>query len=180
VIQAVDHTTISIPTFEEGRLRYRAPRWDDFEAYAEFRGSDRARGVGGPHSRGSSFVSFAEILGHWHLRGYGRWLIADRETDAPLGVVGLMYPEDWPEPEIAWSVFADAEGKGFASEAARFTRRYAYNVLGWTTLISCTLIGNTQSEVLAERLEATYGRDFDHPNFGTLKVWRHLGPEALT
>ena len=179
MIQAVDHTTISIPTFEEGRLRYRAPRWDDFETYAEFRGSVRAKGIGGPHSRGASFDSMADIIGHWHLRGYGRWLIADRETDEPLGVVGLMYPEDWPEPEIAWTVFEAAEGKGVAYEAACFTRKYAYEALGWPTLISCTLIDNIRSHALAKRMGAFHEYDFEHPDLGKMNVWRHLGPEAL-
>ena len=171
--------TISIPEFEAGRLRYRAPRMDDFEAWAEFRGSDRSKGVGGPYSRGSAFDSFCEIAGHWDLRGYGRWLIADVQTDAPLGVVGLFYPEDWPEPEIAWSLFEIAEGKGYASEAALFTRGYAYDVLGWTTLISCTMTGNTRSEALAQRIGASFEKNHNHPDLGPLKVWRHLGPEAI-
>jgi len=32
---------------------------------------------------------------------YGPWLlVADRKTDIALGLVGLFYPTDWPEPEI--------------------------------------------------------------------------------
>ena len=40
------------------------------------------------------------------------------ETDAPLGVVGLMFPEGWPEPEIAWSLFDAAEGRGIALDSS--------------------------------------------------------------
>ena len=43
---------------------------------------------------------------------------ADRNDGAALGVVGLFYPEGWPEPELAWSLFANAEGRGVAREAA--------------------------------------------------------------
>ena len=172
-------TTVEIPTFETERLRLRAPGWSDFETYAAFRTSERARGVGGPYSRGSAFDSLADMIGHWHLRGYGRWLVADKKTDEPLGAVGLMYPEDWPEPEIAWTVFANAEGKGVAFEAAVFTRKYAYQVLGWTTLISCTLPENRRSMALAERMGAVWESDFEHPDLGTLNIWRHIGPEAL-
>ncbi len=175
----VDHMTVSIPVFEEGRLRYRAPRMPDFEAWAEFRASDRSKCVGGPYSRGNAFDSFCEITGHWDLRGYGRWLIADRDTDEPLGVVGLFYPEDWPEPEIAWSLFAAAEGKGIATEAAMFSRAYAYDVLGWSTAISCSMTGNTRSEALARRMGATFEREYRHPDLGTLNIWHHLGPEAV-
>lgn len=172
-------TTFEIPTFETERLRLRAPRMSDFETYAEFRGSERSKGVGGPYSRAQAFNSLTDMIGHWHLRGYGRWIVADKETDAPLGAVGLMYPEDWPEPEIAWTVFEGAEGKGIAHEAALFSRSYAYDVLGWTTVISCTVPDNTRSQALAKRMGATHEYDYKHPNIGPLYVWRHLGPEAL-
>lgn len=174
-----DHTRIEIPTFEEGRLRYRAPRMEDFDAYAAFRASPRARGVGGPFPRSSTFAALAALVGHWHLRGYGRWIIADRETDLPLGIVGPFFPTDWPEPEIAWSVFAEAEGRGIAYEAARVARRFAYTVLGWTTVISCTKPDNDRSIALARRMGCVRDGTYDHPEEGPLLVWRHPGPEAL-
>ncbi|MEM9972845.1 MAG: GNAT family N-acetyltransferase [Pseudomonadota bacterium] len=178
MIAPTSHTTIEIPSFEEGRLIYRAPRLSDFEAYAAFRGSPRSKGVGGPYLRSSAFQSLAALIGHWHLRGFGRWMIEDRDTGAPLGIVGPMHPDGWPEPEIAWSVFEAAEGRGVAYEAARFSLRYAYEVLGWSTAISCSMPDNTRSIALAKRLGATYERDFVNPEFGTLQVWRHVGPEA--
>lgn len=170
---------INIPEFDVGRLRYRAPRSGDFDAYAAFRTSERSVGVGGPYTRAQAFDSLCEIVGHWHLRGYGRWMIADRKTDAPLGIVGIFFPEDWPEPEIAWSVFEQAEGRGIALEAAKVARRYAYDTLGFSTLISCTMPDNARSIALAKRMGATYECDFPHPKIGPLNVWRHLAPEAL-
>lgn len=173
-------TRIEIPMFEEGRLRYRTPRMDDLVTYHAFCASDRSIGVGGPYPfRDQAFDQLAGIIGHWHLLGYGRWLIADVDTDAPLGLVGLMYPPDWPEPEIAWKVFEAAEGKGVAHEAAQFARRYAYETLGWSTVVSCTAEGNTRSEALAQRMGATRESVYEHPEIGPLTVWRHLPPEAL-
>ncbi|MDG4649510.1 GNAT family N-acetyltransferase [Roseibacterium sp. SDUM158017] len=175
-------TVSPIPTFEAGRLRYRAPRMDDFEAYHAFCASDRSVGVGGPFPhRSDAFGRMAGLIGHWHLRGYGRWMVADLETDAPLGVVGPMFPEDWPEPEIAWSVFENAEGKGIAHEAALFARSYAYRTLGWPTVISCIKPDNARSAALARRLGATLEGDYDHPVIGTVQIWRHPSPnEAET
>ncbi|MEN0079674.1 MAG: GNAT family N-acetyltransferase [Pseudomonadota bacterium] len=171
---------VQIPEFEAGRLRYRAPRRSDFEAYHAFCASDRAVGVGGPYPhRGQAFIRLSAVIGHWALRGYGRWMIADRETDAPLGVVGLFYPEDWPEPEIAWSLFGDAEGRGIAFEAALFSRAYAYETLGWQTAISCVAPSNTRSIALAERMGATFEGIQDNPELGPLHVWRHPSPEEL-
>jgi ribosomal-protein-alanine N-acetyltransferase len=94
-------------------------------------------------------------------------------------VVGILYPEDWPEPEIAWSLFAEAEGRGIAYEAAQVARRYAYETLGWTTIISCVKPENTRSAALARRLGARPDGHHDHPMIGRLHIWRHPGPEAL-
>lgn len=171
-------TQITIPTVETDRLRLRCPRLDDFGAWADFRGSDRAVHLGGPNTRTEAFDKLAEIIGHWHLRGYGRWLVADKKTDAPLGVVGCFYPDDWPEPEIAWSVFAAAEGRGIAYEAALTARTYAYEKLGWTTAVSCTTPDNTRSQALALRLGATREQDFTTVDGLALQVYRHPGPEA--
>ena len=173
-------TDIHIPTLTTERLTLRCPKQSDFDAYADFRGSDRAIPVGGPNSRSQSFDKFCEIIGHWHVRGYGRWLIADRNTDQPLGLVGLFNPDDWPEAEIAWSVFEAGEGRGVAYEAALASRAYAYETLGWTRVISRVSPDNTRSVALAIRMGADLEYVYDHEEIGPLHVWRHVSPEALT
>jgi RimJ/RimL family protein N-acetyltransferase len=35
-----------------------------------------------------------------------------------IGVVGLDYPNDWPEPEIQWGLVRKFWGRGYASKAA--------------------------------------------------------------
>ena len=168
-----------IPTLHTKNLTLRAPEWKDFDAYAEFRGSDRAKLLGGPFNREQAFDQLAEIAGHWQLRGYGRWMVADRQTDEAMGIVGIYYPVGWPEPEIAWSVFKTAEGRGVAYEAALAARDYAYGTLGWTTVISLIDPANTRSLALAARMGCTGGESFDHASLGTMHIWRHPSPEAL-
>jgi ribosomal-protein-alanine N-acetyltransferase len=172
--------TFSIPELETERLRLRAPVQSDFEAYADFRASDRAKTVGGPYPRHTAWDQLANLVGHWVLRGFGRWMVADKGTNAPLGIAGLYYPEAWPEPELAWSVFEAAEGRGIAYEAARAARTYAYDTLGWSSLISCVDPANTRSAALARRMGCEPGASFEHPSFGTLHIWHHPKPEALS
>lgn len=172
-------TTLHIPTLETERLTLRAPRLSDINAYAEFCSADRARSVGGPYTRAQSMDRMSALIGQWHLRGFGRWMVADRETDEPLGVVGLFYRDDWPEPEIAWSVFAAAEGRGIALEAAQASRSYAYDILGWTTVVSCMMPSNLRSIALAKRMGATAEAPIHHPVFGEMLVWRHPSPSDL-
>jgi RimJ/RimL family protein N-acetyltransferase len=162
-------TTLAIPTVETARLRLRAPGVADFEAYAAFRGSERSRILGGPLHAGEAFEQLAAIVGHWQLNGFGRWIVADRETDEALGVVGPFFPLDWPEPEIAWSVFEAAEGKGIAFEAAQAARAYAYGTLGWTTAISLISADNARSiAALARRLGCREDGIYQHPKYGEL------------
>lgn len=174
----MSQTAIRIPTLETARLRLRAPRMYDFDAYADFRASNRTAHLGGPLSRGDAFVQFTGLAGHWLLRGYGRWIVADLASDTALGFVGLFYPDGWPEPEISWSLFGTAEGRGIAAEAARAARAHAYGTLGWTTVISMMSAANARSIALAERLGAVHERDLDHPVFGPMHLYRHPGPEV--
>jgi RimJ/RimL family protein N-acetyltransferase len=171
-------TTVHIPTVETERLRLRSPMPQDFDTYATFRQSPRSHILGGPNPRDEAFHMICGLVGHWHLRGFGRWMVADRATDQPLGVVGLYHPEDWPEPEIAWTVFDHAEGRGIAHEAALAARAYAYDRLGWTRIVSLIVPANTRSAALARRMGCVTDGQFAHPFYGPMDIWRHAGPEA--
>ncbi len=166
-----------IPELDTDRLRMRLPRPDDFDAYAEFLASERSTHVGGPHPRDESFRILSAIIGQWWLRGYGSWLVADRDTDAPLGIVGILRPPGWPEPEIGWSVFESAEGMGIAHEAALAARRFAYGTLGWNRIVSLIAPGNARSAALARRLGCVEEGEFNHGTHGPLTVWVHPCPE---
>lgn len=168
-----------IPEIETERLRLRLPRASDLPAHVAFRASERSRGVGGPFDAASSFHHLAGIVGQWQLRGYGRWMVADRKTDQPLGLVGIFHPDDWPEAEIGWTVYDDAEGKGIAFEAAIATRDFAYGALGWTRIVSLIMADNDRSIRLAERLGCRREKVHVHPVYGALDIWVHPGPEAL-
>ncbi|WP_425091694.1 GNAT family N-acetyltransferase [Tropicimonas sp. S265A] len=172
-------TLVKIPTLETARLRLRAPQPSDADAYGAFLESPRSAGVGGPFKASDAFDRMTMTVGHWHLRGYGRWIIADKATDAPLGLAGPYMPESWPEPEIAWSLFEGAEGHGYAEEAAFASRKYVYDVLDWDTVISLIIPGNTRSEKLADRLGCYPDGMFDHAAFGPMTIWRHPAPEAV-
>jgi ribosomal-protein-alanine N-acetyltransferase len=171
-------TLVRIPTLETARFRLRAPEMRDFEAYAAFRASPRSVTVGGPFDRVAAHSQLTAIIGHWQLRGFGRWIVADLADDTALGLVGLHHPEDWPEPEIAWSLFDGAEGKGYACEAAMAVRAYAYDVLGWKTVASLIVPTNTRSVALAKRLGAELEGNYAHPVLGPLQVWRHQKGDA--
>jgi RimJ/RimL family protein N-acetyltransferase len=168
------------PVLETARLILRAPETADFEAWADYIGSDRARFTGGPQPRAQAWRSFCGLTGHWVHRGYGMFVAAPRAGGPALGLVGPWFPEGWPGQEIGWILFgAGAEGKGLAFEAAQAARAHAYDVLGWPTAISLIDTGNSRSEALARRMGCTPEGTAELPGFGPTGVWRHPAPDAL-
>ncbi len=172
-------TSFIIPTLQTQRLILRAPSERDVAPETAFWASERSRFVGGPKPAHEVWRVIAGYLGHWALRGYGFFALDDKATGAYLGRAGFWHPGDWPEREIGWSLMAEAEGKGYATEAALACRAYAYETLGWTTAISSLDDDNDASRAVAERLGCTFERTHDFPGGYTMNIYRHPGSEVL-
>ena len=170
---------IQIPQLETDRLILRAHRLEDVDAVAAFYATDHAKFVGGPLTPELAWRNLAMEAGHWLLRGYGRWAIVEKATNQWIGITGLWFPDGFPENELGWDLAEHATGKGYATEAATAARAYAYDVLGWTTLISLVADGNDASAAVATRMGATHDGRFTHERFGPMNVYRHPSPEAL-
>ncbi len=170
---------MQIPTLTTSRLTLRALTDDDFPCVAAFYASERSIHVGGPATAEQSWRMLACELGHWPLRGYGRWAVEETATGKLVGIIGPWFPLGWPEREIGWDLMNGFEGKGYATEAAMAALRHAYTTLGWTTAISLVSPPNDGSRNVAKRMGASYESMFDHERHGTLEVWRHLPPKDL-
>ncbi|MEP5729028.1 MAG: GNAT family N-acetyltransferase [Sulfitobacter sp.] len=171
---------VDAPILTTDRLILRGPKPSDVEAIIAFYAdADQAFGFGGVLPRDQAWRWWASVIGHWHMRGYGFWTITLKGNDTPAGICGLWNPEGWPEPEMGWIAFEGNEGKGIAFEAATAVRLHAYTHMGFTTLSSNIVPGNTRSIALAERLGATLEKTYQNVNMGTEHLYRHPGPEAL-
>jgi RimJ/RimL family protein N-acetyltransferase len=168
-----------VPIIETARLILRAPQAADAEAYVSAHDDPRARWMGGNEGRMKAWRTFALVMGHWALRGFGLWVVTEKGSDACIGTVGCWFPEGWPEREIGWFVFPAAEGRGIAGEAALAARDHAYRALGWTSAVSYMHPENARSIRLAERLGAVRDDAVPRPlpELGTI-VFRHPGAQA--
>lgn len=166
------------PILETERLVLRGPEPRDLDAFTTFMTSERSRFVGGPRATGEAWRAFAAQIGQWSLNGYGMWVVTWRDADAALGMVGCWNPAGWPEPELAWSLFDGAEGRGVAAEAAQAARACAYDRFGWTTAVSYVDPEKARSRRLAERLGCAPDPDAAQPPGGGAIVYRHPAPEA--
>ncbi|MGE5512872.1 MAG: GNAT family N-acetyltransferase [Bacteroidota bacterium] len=169
----------TVPELETDRLRLRQWHAADIEAYAAFC-ADEATGrfVGGVCNREDAWRRMSMIVGHWTLRGYGVWALEEKSSRRFVGFSGLWNPEGWPEPEVMWSLVADAHGRGYATEAAGCARDFAYRQLGWTTAISLIAPDNVPSRRVAKRLGAVCERQVELRGL-SVGVYRHPGPTQL-
>ena len=169
---------MNAPTLHTERLTLRPLSEDDFPKMAEFYSSNRSKFVGGPLRPEQTWRTLASEIGHWTLRGYGRFGVDETATGEFVGMVGPWNPLGWPEAELGWDLMNGCEGRGFASEAAIGARNYAYKTLGWTTAISLVADGNDGSAGVAKRVGAIWESIYNHPKFGDMNVYRHPNPEA--
>ena len=163
-----------IPTLTTERLTLRAPCREDFPTLAAFYASDRARYIGGTKDEAASWYVLMADIGTWVTHGFGFFSV--EYEGAHVGMVGVHYPPHHADLELGWTLFANAEGKGIAYEAAVAARDWARATLPAQRLVSYIDRDNARSIALAERLGAREIGTPDHdPLCGT---WLHTGGTA--
>ena len=171
---------ISIPCLESERLILREWRETDLDFLDEiFSDEETARYIGGARPRWQTWRLMATYIGHWHLRGFGFWVIEEKSSGEAAGFCGLWAPERWPENEVGYSLRTGFRGKGYVTEAAIRSLVYAYDELKWPTAISFIDRKNTPSKRVAERLGARFESEellFDEM---PAEIWRHLPPKEF-
>jgi len=133
----------------------------DFEPWAKaMADANTVRYLGTkPMNRAESWRSMAVVIGHWAIRGYGFFSLQHRETGEWVGRVGPWYPEGWPAPEVGWTISPDHLGRGYATEAALASLRYAFDTLGWKQVIHVIMEGNEASMAVARKIGSTPVRE---------------------
>lgn len=163
-----------LPVLETARLRLRAPVLADSAAWAEIFCGPAGENLGGPFSREEAFTEFAATCGLWLLRGHGLWTAEARDSGRVLGFVLIGFEPGDDEPELGYLFLPEAEGQGYATEAAIAARDHALEVMGLPRLVSYIAPGNARSCAVARRLGALREGLLDGA-----EIWRHhpKGPQ---
>lgn len=161
------------PTLTTERLVLRGPERSDLPEFTRFMTSAPSLVAQGETvTAEQAWFGFLTGIGHWQWHGFGFFTVVERATGQLAGRVGLLKHSNWPDVELAWHLFEGAEGKGFATEAARAVKTWARESLGLDQLQSYIDRQNVRSQAVARRLGATTDGT-RAPHGPEAEVWVH-------
>ena len=99
---------------------------------------------------------------------WGFWAVETKQENNFIGFVGLHIPTHdlpcTPCVEVGWRLAKEYWGKGYATEAARESLRFAFEELALGEVFSFASIANKKSWAVMERLNMNdTGENFEHP-----------------
>ena len=148
-----------IPTLTTERLLLRAPRVDDFPAFARLLASPRAHYLGGPYTPPAAWGALCHDVACWQWFGHGGLMIDLRGTGESVGQVRINDGPLFPEKELGWQLYEGHERRGYATEAAMALKDWAIRTLRLDRLVSYVHPDNHRSIAVAGRLGATLDPD---------------------
>lgn len=109
---------------------------------------------------------------NYQRREFGPYAVVDQGTGDVIGYCGLFYFPDMhgqPEIELGYRLRRAAWGQGYATEAARLVRDYAFHTLHIKRLIALIDPDNVPSIRVAEKIGMHYESEvmlegYDHPD----------------
>jgi RimJ/RimL family protein N-acetyltransferase len=121
------HPAVQVPVIETARLKLRGHRLDDFTPCAAMWADPAVtRHIGGkPFTEEESWTRLLRYVGHWAVLGFGYWVVEEKATGSFAGEIGFadykrkLEPSLKDVPEIGWVLANEAQGRGYATEAAR-------------------------------------------------------------
>ncbi len=121
-------------------------------------------------SREESDALMDEVKRRIDETGLGFFALALKETDEPIGFLGLARTDLEPHlpdgtVEIGWRLAARFWQKGYVTEASETMLRHGFETHGLEEIVSFAVEQNTRSTAVMRRLGMRHdpARDFDHP-----------------
>ena len=172
-------------SIETERLVLREPQLEDVDDLLELVADDEVmRWIGGEAKDRAATVEHVERwIARWRQNGVGQFVVL--LDGRAIGRVGLLVwdARTWEtstyedagehaETELGWALARAHWGHGYATEAARAVRDWAYAERGVERLISLIAPDNARSIRVAEKLGATPEQMIASPH-GPAHVWVH-------
>jgi RimJ/RimL family protein N-acetyltransferase len=103
----------------------------------------------------------------WREHGFGPFAAIEKTSGEWIGRIGLNLLPDWPGPdkwEVGFELLPQAWGRGFATEGAQRTLRFAWDETPLNRIISVTAADHLASRRVMEKCGMAFQEEI---------VWRH-------
>lgn len=151
------------------RLRLRQWQDQDSIAFAKMNADPRVMAhYPKPYTRSESDSLMARFRDAIESDSFAPWAVERLDSVEFIGYVGLSkFTHGLPFApcvEVSWRLLADEWGNGFATEGAKASLDYGFEVLGLDEIVSMTATTNTASErVMQKSGLLKKGDNFMHP-----------------
>ena len=133
-----------------GRLVLRPVNYADLADLARLKGDPRVFAVmlGGVRSPTQVAAELAEDIAFWGRHGVGIWTIRAADTDAFQGITGLHLRPDGRGFALRFALCPQAQGHGYASEAAAAALRFGHDRAGLPRILGVARESNFLSRMV--------------------------------
>ncbi|WP_089938503.1 GNAT family N-acetyltransferase [Candidatus Entotheonella palauensis] len=113
--------------------------------------------AGQPIARGDFEARVTGLMvDHWREHGFGPWVVVHKADEALIGHCGLKYWPDSPDVEVFYALAKPYWGQGLATEGARASLCYGFELLGLDYIIAGAFVDNVASRRVLEKIGMTY------------------------
>lgn len=159
-------------TLKTQRLILRPWEEEDLEPLSRLNADPRTMEfLPAPLTREESSARLKIYSHHIQDHGWGLWAVSAPGVSDFIGWIGL-WSIDFdshftPAIEIGWRLLPEFWGQGYATEGAKASLQYGFDVLKLDEIVSITVPANGRSRRVMEKLgmHTDPKDDFDHPKF---------------
>ena len=122
------------------------------------------------YSRQDAFEWIERQQARYARDGVGYWLAVNKETEQPVGQVGLMVVQvdGTEELGLGYMIHRPFWRMGYATEAAAGSKDYALAALGRTRVIALVRPENEPSRQVAQKLDMSLEKSTDYAGYAHL------------
>ena len=96
---------------------------------------------------------------HWQKHGFGDWAVTAKADGELLGHCGLNFVPEVSEVEVEYALAKAYWGRGIASEAARASLKFGFEILRLPRIIALADPQNIASWRVMEKVGLTYQKE---------------------
>lgn len=161
-------------TIQTDRLLLRQWKENDYDVFLPyFQNEGFTKYLGGNKDEEAAWTMMTNYIGHWHIKGFGYWAVEEKSSGKFVGGCGLWKSPEWPEIELGYWILPPFHGKGYATEAAKSARAFAFETLNLPTLVSYIDSNNYASIKVTEKLDGKFDKTIELSSFGPHAVYRY-------